>query len=135
MSVLCLSTNRFNIIFKSIVGNKSLQLSDRHRLAFDSSDAFSLTLGLLRADTSADRRKGAGLSDHLVCFLNITFLDFMDESWNIDGYRTSLDTFCILAVQASRRLVHCFFQIISKTNLVKVRCTYFRILLPYRNFL
>ena len=54
---------------------------------------------------------------------------------DIDGYRTSLHTFCIFTVDASGSFFHCFVCIISKATLIKVGCSYFWILFSYRNFL
>ena len=60
MSVLNFCSNRFDIMFQSIVSNKSLQLTDRNSFTFDSADTFTLTLGFLRTYTSTDSRKCGG---------------------------------------------------------------------------
>ena len=135
MSVLCLRADRLDVILKCIVSHKSLQFSDGHRLALNAADTFSFALGLLRADTSADCRERAGSSDHFVRFLDISFLYFMDERRDVDRNRTALDTFCILAVEASRCLFHRLFQIIPEADLIKICRAYFGILLSDRNFL
>ena len=46
-----------------VVGHKPLQFADGHRLTLDTEDAAALALALLRADTSADGRKGGVLGD------------------------------------------------------------------------
>ena len=134
MAVHSLSTFWFDIVLKCIISNETLQFSDRNRLTFDSTDTFSLTLGFLRANTSTDSRKCTGFTNDLVSFFNVSFFYLMDKCRNVDGYRTTLDTFCILTVKASCSLFHCFFFVITETNFFKVCCTYFWILLSYRYF-
>ena len=135
VAVHCLRSYRLDIMLKRVICHESLQLTDRYRLALDPADTLTLTLGLLRADTSADRRKRAGLSNHLICFFDISCLHFADEARDINGYRTSCDTFRILAVNTSCRLFHSLFHIVSEANLLEVRRTYLRVLLSYRHFL
>ena len=135
MPVGLLCADRFDIMFQRIICNETLQLTDGDRLALDSADALPLTLGFLRAYTSANSRKRACLSDHFVGFLDISIFYFFDKSRNIDRNRTSLNTFRIFTIDASGCLFHRFFLIISKTNFFKVCCSYFRILFSYRHFL
>ena len=61
-------------------------------------------------------RKRAGLSDHFVCLFNVSFFYFVDKRRDIDRYRTSLDAFRILAVEASLRLFHRLFFIITEAD-------------------
>ena len=77
--------------------------------AFDTADTFSFTLALLRAYTAADCWKCTGLRNDLICFFKVSFFYFMYECRDIDGYRTSLHTFCIFTVDAARSFFHCFF--------------------------
>ena len=134
VSVLRLCTHRFDIVLKCVIRHEPLQFSDGDRLALDAPDAFALALGLLRTDTAADRRKGAGLSDHLIGLFDVSFFYFMDKCRDVDRYRTSLDAFRILAVEASFRLFHRLFFIVTEADLIKIRRPDFRILLSYRYF-
>ena len=135
VSVLCLGTFWFDVILKSVICNESLQFSDRNCLAFDSADTFSFTLGFLWAYTSTDSRKCTGFTDYFISFFDISFFYFLDKCRDIDRYRTSLNTSCILTVKTSCSLFHSFFFIISKTNFFKVCSTYFWFLFSYRYFL
>ena len=132
MTVLFFCTFWFDVMLQCIICHKTLQFSDGYRISFDTTDTLSFTLRLLRADTSTDCRKCGRLSDDLVCFLDISFLYFLNKCRNIDRYRTSFDTFCIFTIQASCCLFHCLFLIISKTNFFKICCTYFWILFSDR---
>ena len=134
MTILCLCTLRLNIMLQSVIRNKSLKLSDRNCFTFNTTDTFSLTLGLLWADTSTDSRKGTGLTDHLISLFDISCFYLLNKCRDIDGYRTSLDTSCILTVQTSRCLFHCLFFIVSKTYFFKVGSTYLWFLFSYRYF-
>ena len=133
-AVFRLCTHRFDVVLKRVIRHEPLQFSDGDRLALDAPDAFALALGLLRTDTAADRRKRAGFSDHLIGLFNVSFFYFMDKCRDIDGYRTSLDAFCILAVEASFRLFHCLFFVVTEADFIKICRTDLRILLPYRYF-
>ena len=134
MSVHFFSALRLDVMFQCIICNKPLQFSDGYRLAFNAADTDTLTLRLLRADTSADCRKSAGFSDYFISLFDISFFNLMNKSRNINGYRTSFDAFGIPAVQTSLCLFHCLFLIVSKTNFIKICRTYFWILLSDRHF-
>ncbi len=86
---------------KRVIRHEPLQFSDGDRLTLDSADALALALALLGTDTAADRRKRTGLSDHLIGLFDVSFFYFMDKCRDVDRYRTSLDAFRILAVEAS----------------------------------
>jgi len=133
--ILLFCSYRLNIMLQSVIRNKSLQFTNRNRLSFDTTDTFSLTLCLLRTDTSTDCRKRGRQTDGLICALEISFFYLFDECRNIDRYRTSLNTLCILTINAACRFFHCFFCIISKTYFFKVCRSFFRILFPNRYFL
>ena len=126
---------RNNAVFSGPVCHKALQLTNGDCLSLDAADTFSLTLALLWADTSAHSRKGAGLSDGLSCLLKLAVLYLRNKLWNIDGYRTSLDTFCILTVDAAGSFCLGFFLIISHTNFFKIGCSDLWLLLSYWYFL
>ena len=98
LAVLLLSCLRNKAVLSCPVSNKTLQLSDGNRLSLDSSDTFSLTLALLRTNAAADSRKCGRLGDNLCRLLNISFFYLLNKGRNIDGYRTSLDALCVLAV-------------------------------------
>ena len=84
-----------------IVCNKSLKLSDGNSFTLDASYALTFALGLLRAYSTAHCGKRRRLGNNVVSLLDITFLDLLDKSGNIDGYGTSLHALCILAVKTS----------------------------------
>ena len=133
LSVLLLRTLGLDAVLSRPVSDESLQLSDRDRIALDAADALTLTLALLRADTSADSGKCAGLADDPVCLLDISVLHLLDEARNIDRNGTALDTLRILTVDTSGGFTYRLLFIIAKTNLLKVCCTLFRILLSHRD--
>ena len=135
MSVFLLCRSRFNTVLSCPVSYKTLQFSDGNGFAFDTADTFSFTLALLRTYTAADCWKCTGLRNDLICFFEVSFFYFMYKCRDIDGYRTSLHTFCIFTVDAAGSFFHCFVCIISKANLIKVGCSYFWCLFSYRNFL
>ncbi len=135
MSVGAFRSFRFDVMFQSIIRNEPLQLADGYRFALDPADTFSLTLGFLWTYASADCRQGGSSSDHLICLFNIAFLDFLNKSRNIDGYRTSADALCILAVDAAGSFFHGFLLVISQTNLFKICSAYFWFLFSDRHFL
>ena len=133
LSVLLLRAFGLDSVLSRPVSNESLKLSDRDRIALDATDTLTLTLALLRTDTSADSGKCAGLADDPVCLLDISILHLLDEARNIDGNGTALDTLCILTVDTSGGFTHRLLFIIAKTNLLEVCCTLFRILLSHRD--
>ena len=116
------------------VSHKAFQLADGYRLAFDTADAFALTLALLRTHTAADCRQGAGLGDNLISPCKILLFHLMDKSRDIDGYRASLDAHCIFTIQASARLCYCLFFIISQADFFKIGRPHLCVLLSDRNF-
>ena len=59
----------------------------------------------------------------------------MNKCWDIDRYRTALNTSCILTVKASCCLFHSFFLVISKTYFIKILISYVRSLLSDWHFL
>ena len=129
VSVLLCCRNWLDAVLFRPVSNETLQLTDGNSFALHTADTSSLTLCLLRTYTSADSRKSTGLTDDLVCFLEVSFFYFMNEARDIDGNRTSFHTFCFLTAKAAVRFFHCLFFIITKANLFKVRSTYLRSLL------
>ena len=135
VAIALFSLLRFDIVLQGVIRNKTLQFSDGNRLAFDPADTFALALGFLGADTSADRRQGGGLSDHLVGALDIAVFHLGDKARDIDGYRTSLDTFGILTVQAAGSLFHGLLLIVSVTYFFKIRRSDLCVLLSHRNSL
>ena len=135
LAILFCRSSWFDAVLSCPVSNETLQLSDGNGFALDATDTFTLALALLWADTAADCRKCTGHGNYFICFLKVAFFYFFNEIRDIDGYRTSLYAFCILAVQAAGSLFHCFLFVVSKTYLVKICCSYLRILLSYRNFL
>ena len=132
VSVLFRGSSRFDPVLFRPVRNETLQFSDGNRVTFDTADTFSFALAFLRADTSADCRKGAGLSDDLISFFDVSFFYLGDESRDINVYRAAGDTFCIFTIQAAGSLFHRLFFIISETYLVKICRTYLWILLTDR---
>ena len=134
VSVLHFCASRFDVMLQSVISNKSFQFTDGNSFTLLTTDTLSFTLGLLRTYTTTDSRKCGRKSDYFVSFFHVAFFDMFDESRDIDRYRTSLYAFRLLAAQTSLSFFHCFFLIISKTNLFKVCCTYLRILFSYRYF-
>ena len=65
------------------VCDKALDTADADRLEFDAEGALAFTLAFLRADTSADCRKGRGLCDDLVGFFKIAFLYLFEKIRNV----------------------------------------------------
>ena len=134
VSVLHFCASRFDVMLQSVISNKSFQFTDGNSFTLLTTDTLSFTLGFLRTYTTTDSRKCRRKSDYFVSFFHVAFFDMFDESRDIDRYRTSLYAFRFLAAQTSLSFFHCFFLIISKTNLFKVCCTYLRILFSYRYF-
>ena len=123
--------SRYESIFPGPVCHETLQLSDGNRLAFDAADTFAFALALLRAYPSAYCGKGAGFCYGICCILKFSFFYFCNELWYIDGNRASLDTFCILTVNAAGSFFLGFFLVISQTYFLKIRCPLLWVLFPY----
>ena len=71
------------------VRDEAFQSADRNRFALLAVHAFALALIFLRADTSADCRQGAVLSDNLVSCFKISLCHLLDEQRNLNIDRTS----------------------------------------------
>ena len=135
LSVFLCSRSWFHAILSCPVSHKTFQLTDGNCFTLDTTDTFSFTLAFLWANTSTDSRKCRRFGNHFVCFFKVSFFYFMNKTRNINAYRTSLYTFCILTVQTSGSFFHCLFFIISQTYFVKIGCSDLWILFSYRNFL
>ena len=102
------------------VSDESLETSDSYRLEFDAECALALALCFLWADTSADCWERRGLVDDLVCTLDVILLQAADEVWDCDVDRAALDTWPVLAVQASLCLCDCDLVCVSESDLIEV---------------
>ena len=111
-----------------IVSSKALQTANANRFALDAADTLALALALLRAYTTTDSRKGAGLLDLCVCFQELAFLNQGDELRNLYIYRTAANTRLIFTVQAAGCFVHCGSLVITEGNFQEVLISYVRIL-------
>ena len=89
------------IIGEGMVSHKALELADSDTLSLYSEDAAALALGLLRADTAADRRQRGILRDDSRGSLDVTLFDLRDELGNLDADRASGHTARILAMEAT----------------------------------
>ena len=92
MSVLLFCLFRLYAVLSCPVSHKTLQLSDRYRLALDTTDTFTLTLALLGTYATADSRKRRRFADDLISFLKLTLFHFLNKCGDIDRYGTSLHT-------------------------------------------
>ena len=70
-------------------------------------DTLALALLLLRANTSTDSGQGRCVLKNLGSSKELTTLNVLDERWNIDVYRTALNTAWLGAVQTTLGLGHC----------------------------
>ena len=76
-----------------IVGSKTLEITDSHRLLLHLElDALTFALLLLWADTTAHCWEARCLLDGLGSLKELALLDMLDECRDIDAYRTALHT-------------------------------------------
>ena len=129
-ALLLCGSLRLDPVFSRPIRHEALQLTDGNGFALNSSDAFSLTLALLRANAAADGGQSGGGADHLIGGLHISLLHLFDEAGNVDGYGASLHALRVFAVDASGSLFHRLFFVISQADLLKVGCPFLRILFP-----
>ena len=135
LTVLLCCGSGLDAILSCPVSHKTLQLTDGDRISLKATDTFSFTLAFLRAYTAADSGKGAGFTDNTISLFNVAVLHLFNELWNLDCYGAALYTLCIFTVNAAGSLFHCFFFVISETNLFEIGSTFLRILLSDRNSL
>ena len=124
-----------DIMFSCIISNKSFKLTNWNRFTLKTSYTFAFALAFLWTYTATDCRKCWWLTYYLICFFNISFFYLMNETRNINWYRTSFYTLCILAINASCCLFLCLFHVISQTYFFKIFISYVRSLLSDWNFL
>ena len=117
---------------RGVVGDEAFKLSDSDRLALDSEYAGAFALGLLRAYTAADGRKGGIAGDYPCSPFDVTGGEMRDEFGNIHTHRAGRHTARILAVQATGCLSGGFRQVITITDFFEIMCSYLGILLPDR---
>ena len=115
-----------------VVSHKPFQLSDGHRLTLDPEDAAALALALLRADTSADGRKGGVLGDDGGGSGDVTCGHLGDEFRNLHADRAGLHTAGILAMETACGLCRGFLKVVAVADLFEIMRAYLRILLAYR---
>ena len=70
-------------------------------------DTLALALLLLRTNTTADSGEGRGVLQYLSSSQELTTLDILDESGDIDIHRTTLYTAGLRAVETTLGLCHC----------------------------
>ncbi len=114
------------------VSDESLKTADSYGLAFDSADALGFALCLLRAYTSADCGEGRSLVDDLICTLEISLFDLIDEFGDMYIDRAAGHAGHILAVQAALRLIKSDLFAVADGNFVEVVGTDQRILRGHR---
>ena len=132
MAIRLWSDRRFRRIGIMPVCYKTLQTADSNRIALDTAHALALALALLRAYTTAYRRKRAGLRDYLIGSLKIFLFDLTDKVRDLDRYRTPLDTGHIFTIQAPLRLIQSNLFGISQRYLQEILIPNIRILRRHR---
>ena len=113
VTILFASSLWLDAIFSCPVSRETLQFSDGNGFALDSTDTLAFTLALLWADTSTNGWKCRRLADHFICLFDVAIFYSCDEIRDLNGNRASLDTLCILAVQATGCFFHSLFFIVS----------------------
>ena len=128
VSIGCRCFCRFGAVGIVVVRHKAFHTADADRLKLDAERALAFALALLRADTSADCRKGRSLCDDLVCFFKVAFPDLFQEIRDMDVYRTAGNTGLVFAVEAAACFCDCGCLIIAERNFIEVVCTDLRVL-------
>ena len=103
-----------------IIGNESFKSADCNRFALDAANTFAFTLGLLRANSAADSGERALTGDHVICTLEITFLNERQKFGDIDINRTACNTGTVFTAKATVCLVNCLLGGIAKSNLLEI---------------
>ena len=89
------------------VSCETLQVADGYSgLVHLQVDTLALALLLLRTNTSAHSGQGRGVLQHLSSSQELSALDVLDERWDVDVYRTTLNTSWLGAVQAALSFGH-----------------------------
>ena len=100
--------NCFTPVLTCIIGNKSFDTPNRHRfidiLIYFSNRTILLALALLGTDTTTNGRKKTTLLDDIDRLLIVTLCSLGNETGNIYGNGTALDTRLVLALQAPQGL-------------------------------
>ena len=102
------------------IGDEALQAPDTDGIAVFASDAARLALGLLRTDSSADRRQRAGAGDDLVSLAEISLAHLPDKGGNIYMYGTARHAGLVLAVKAACRFLHCGLGAVAQRDLAEI---------------
>jgi hypothetical protein len=122
----------FGSVLVVVIGNKTLQTADAYGLALDAADALGLTLGFLRANTTANCGERGGEGDHLICTLEIALLHLLDELRNRYVYGATLYTNGVLTVETTVCLVDCLLCGVTESNFLKIARTNLGLLCGHR---
>ena len=113
------------------VGHVPLQPPNSHWLIFLAENALTFTLGLLRTDSTADRRQGVGLANNAIGTTKVIIHQMGNKTLDIDIDRTTFLTERFFALQTPPGFNEGLFTRITKGYFVKILPALNRVLMRH----